>query len=252
MKAVGVIPVRMGSSRFPGKPLAKILGITMVEHVYERSLMSGSLAEVYVATCDQEIFDAVKAFGGKAIMTANSHERCTDRVAEAVDKLGLSAEIIVNIQGDEPMVFPEQIDRIVKELKEDASVAAANLVVPIENEAEHRNPNFVKVVMDRKHFALYFSREAIPSRWKGTPGMLLFRQTGIIGFTADFLHTFRALEPTSLERVESVDMLRAIEHGYRVKLMISDKPIYTVDTERDRDAVETRMRGDQYLQKYLP
>ena len=251
MKAVGIIPVRMASSRFPGKPLAKILGIPMVEHVYRRSLMAKSLDGVYVATCDQEIFDAVRAFGGKAVMTAESHERCTDRVSEAVGNLGLSADVVVNIQGDEPMVCPEHIDSVIKELEGDPSLVVVNLVVPIEDEAEHRNPNFVKVVMDREQFALYFSREPIPSRWKGNPPVSLFRQTGIIGFTWDFLRMFSTMEPTALEKVESVDMLRVIEHGYKVKLVAGGTPIYTVDTEGDRDWVEARMKEDQYLRVYL-
>lgn len=251
MKAVGIIPVRMASSRFPGKPLAKILGISMVEHVYRRSLMAKSLTEVYVATCDREIFDVVEAFGGKAVMTLACHERCTDRVAEAIQKLHLKPDAVVNIQGDEPMVFPEHIDGLVQKLEEDSNVAVVNLVVPIVDEAEHRNPNFVKVVMDRAHFALYFSREPIPSRWKGNPGIPIYRQTGIIGFTSNFLRTFSGMEATPLEKVESVDMLRVIEHGHRIKLMVGDRPIYTVDTEGDRDWVEVKMKDDQYLRFYL-
>lgn len=251
MKAVGIIPARMASTRFPGKPLAKILGIPMLEHVYRRSVMAKSLAEVHVATCDEEIFDAVRTFGGRAVMTSTSHERCTDRVTEAVRNLGISADVVLNIQGDEPMVYPEHIDGLVEKLEEDPAVSVVNVVVPIKDEAEHRNPNVVKVVMDREQFALYFSREPIPSRWKGSPQVSLFRQTGIIGFTWAFLRAFSAMEPTPLEKVESVDMLRVIEHGHRIKLLLAEEPIYTVDTESDRDCVEARLKQDRYLPLYL-
>lgn len=240
--AVGIIPARMASSRFPGKPLAPLLGIPMIQHVYQRSMLAQALEAVYVATCDRAIADVVAGFGGRAVMTASTHERCTDRVAEAVERLGLRPDIIVNIQGDEPMVTPEHLDRLVEAMRADAGILAANVVVPIRDEREHRSPNIVKVVSDLQGCALYYSREAIPSRWKGEPRAPLFRQTGIIGFTRALLQTFRALAPTPLEAVESVDMLRVLEHGHRVKLIVSDTDMYTVDTEEDRRCVEERMR----------
>ena len=245
MKAIGVIPARMQSSRFPGKPLAKILGCSMIEHVYKRSAMAKRLAEVYVATCDAEIAAEVERVGGRAVMTSPDHQRCTDRVAEAVQRLGAQPELVVNIQGDEPMVRPEQLDALVDAMTADPSVPTMNLLVPIHDEQEHRSPNVVKVVVDREGFILYFSREPIPSRWRGAPHSPLLRQTGIIGFRSGFLQAFTQLSPTPLEQVESVDMLRVLEHGYRVKALVSQTALYTVDTEHDRQLVEQRMVGSQ-------
>lgn len=250
MKVVGIIPVRMASSRFPGKPLAKIRGIPMVEHVVKRSAMAKGLDGLYVATCDQEIVDVVERFGGKAIMTSSSHERCTDRVAEAIAKVGGDPDIVINIQGDEPMLEPGYIEAMIHCMKGDSGLDAANLVVPIQSESEHRNPNFVKVVQDRRGFALYFSREPIPSCGSESPDVQVLRQTGIIAFTSRFLRTFSELEPTALEKAESVDMLRALEHGYQVKLVFGAQAIYTVDTEQDRNLVEEKMKEDKYLHLY--
>lgn len=248
MKVVGVIPARMGSSRFPGKPLAKIQGLPMIEHVYKRSAMSRSLDELYVATCDREIFSAVEKFGGRAIMTADTHERCTDRIAEAVTDLG--ADIVVNIQGDEPMVFPEMIDQAVAPLLEDRALVCANLMAPIRTFEELDDPNEVKVVVDLDNFALYFSREPIPSRKKGAVNFPMYKQVCIIPFRRDFLLTFNKLEPTPLEIAESVDMLRAMEHGYKVKMVLTDKETYSVDNQDDLQKVDDLMRNDLLLAKY--
>lgn len=248
MKVIGVIPARMGSSRFPGKPLALIRGLPMIEHVYKRAAISEALDELYVATCDKEIAAAVEAFGGQAIMTADTHERCTDRIAEAIESLG--GDIIVNIQGDEPMVFPEMIDQSVSPLLEDHSLVCSNLMAPIKTLAEFDDPNEVKVVVDRDNFALYFSREPIPSRKKGAVNFPMHKQVCIIPFRRDFLLTFNKLEPTPLEIAESVDMLRAMEHGYKVKMVLTDKETYSVDNQDDLQKVDDLMRNDLLLAKY--
>ncbi len=249
MKIAGIIPARMSSSRFPGKPLAKICGIPMVGHVLKRSKMSKLLDEVYVATCDKEIYDYVESIGGKAIMTSSSHERGTDRVAEAALKIEkrikMKLDIVVNIQGDEPMLTPEMIDDAIKPMLDDPSIVCVNLMAPLKDREEHEDPNEVKVVVDRSNFAMYFSREPIPSRKKGAKDIPMNKQVCIIPFTRDFLITFTNLETTPLEIVESVDMLRAMEHGYKVKMVPTDVITYSVDTREDLAFVEKLMSVDK-------
>lgn len=248
MKIVGVIPARMGSSRFPGKPLAPICGISMIEHVYKRSAMSTVLDDLYVATCDKEIFDAVHAFGGKAIMTDRCHERCTDRIAEAIR--GIEGDIIVNIQGDEPLIYPEMIDEAVAPLLSDPSIVCSNLAAEIDNDDDFEDPNEVKVVVDNSNFALYFSREPIPSKKKGVTEFRKLKQVCIIPFTREFLMKYTSLPSTPLEVIESVDMLRVLEHGYRVKMVHTDKKTCSVDTSEDLDYVESLMKNDTLFQTY--
>ena len=216
-KIVGIIPARMGSSRFPGKPMAKINGIPMVGHVYYRSKMSKTLDEVYVATCDKEIEDYINSIGGKAIMTSDKHKRASDRVAEALTKIenetGETVDIIVLLQGDEPMITPEMIDEAVKPFLDDQQIVVTNLMAPIRTKEEFQDPNEVKVVVDKQNYALYYSREPIPSDKKEPNTDYMFKQVCIIPFTREFLLKFNELEPTPLEIIESVDMMRVIEHG---------------------------------------
>ncbi|GAI10851.1 unnamed protein product [marine sediment metagenome] len=253
-KIIGIIPARMASSRFPGKPLAKILGIPMVGHVYFRSRMSQTLDEVYVATCDKEISDYMESIGGKAVMTSSSHERCTDRIAEATEKveamLNTKVDIVVNIQGDEPMVFPEMVDEAVEPMLRDNSVVTTNLMAPIKTREEQEDPNVVKVVVDTNNYALYFSREPIPSGKKAAGQIPMLKQVPLIPFKRDFLFKFTRLEPTPLEKIESVDMLRALEHGYKVKMVLTKFETYGVDTPEDLRLVEERMKIDPLLTKY--
>lgn len=255
MKIAGIIPARMASSRFPGKPMAKICGIPMVGHVLKRSKMSKLLDEVYVATCDREIYDYVESIGGKAIMTSSSHERGTDRVAEAALKIEkqmkMKLDIVVNIQGDEPMLTPEMIDNAIKPLLDDSSIVCVNLMAPLKDREEHEDPNEVKVVVDRNNFAMYFSREPIPSRKKSAKDIPMNKQVCIIPFTRDFLITFNNLESTPLEIVESVDMLRAMEHGYRVKMVPTDVVTYSVDTPEDLAIAEDLMADDKVILDYI-
>jgi 3-deoxy-manno-octulosonate cytidylyltransferase (CMP-KDO synthetase) len=250
MKIIGVIPARMGSLRFPGKPLAKICGIPMIEHVYRRSAMSQTLEELYVATCDREIFDTVTEFGGKAIMTDCCHERCTDRIAEAVRNI--DADIIVNIQGDEPLVYPEMIDSAVLPMIKDPSIVCTNLMAPIHNNEDFEDPNEVKVVVDNVDNALYFSREPIPSKKKGALNFSKYKQVCIIPFRRDFLFSYTALAPTPLEIIESVDMLRVLEHGYKVRMIRTEKETYSVDSQEDLTFVERIMKNDPLFRNYAP
>ncbi|MHA2052892.1 MAG: 3-deoxy-manno-octulosonate cytidylyltransferase [Candidatus Hodarchaeales archaeon] len=254
MKIVGIIPARMGSSRFPGKPMAKIHGIPMIGHVYIRSKMS-SLDEVFVATPDKKISDYIESIDGTAIMTSDCHERCTDRVAEAMslieNLLETKVDIVVNIQGDEPMLFPEMINEAVEPLLSDDKIQCVNLMAPLKTKTEHEDPNEVKVVVDKNNFALYFSREPIPSRKKGAVKIPMFKQVCVMPFRRDFLVTYTSLESTPLEIAESVDMLRALEHGYKVKMVPTKFETYSVDTPEDLLNVERLMEKDELLEQYL-
>lgn len=254
MKIVGIIPARMASTRFPGKPLADIHGIPMIGHVYFRSRMSQTIDELYVATCDQEIMDYIHSIGGKAIMTADTHERASDRTAEAMLKIesetGRRVDIVVMIQGDEPMVYPEMIDESILPLINDESIMVSNLMAPLKTREEHEDPNEVKVVVDRSGNALYFSREPIPSRKKGTTSPPMLKQVCIIPFRRNFLINFNEMEPTTLEIIESVDMLRVLENGYKVKMIYTDKDTYSVDTIDDLNRVKKLMINDPLIEKY--
>ncbi len=251
---VGIIPARMASSRFPGKPLALIHNMPMIGHVYNRSKMSKALCEVYVATCDREIVEYIDSIGGKAIMTTDTHERATDRTAECLLKVeadtGRRIDIIVMIQGDEPMLRPEMIGLAVAPILHDESIDVVNLMAPLKNEQEHKDPNEVKVVVDQHDYALYFSREPIPSRKKGAEVVPMFKQVCVIPFRRNFLLKFNQLTPTPLEIVESVDMLRILEHGYRVKMVRSDYRTYSVDTPDDLKIVVKEMIKDPLVNSY--
>jgi len=253
-RAIGIIPARMASSRLPGKPLVPICGIPMVGHVYFRSKMSQALDEVYIATCDQEICDYASIIGATGIMTADTHERATDRSAEAMEKIeamtGEKADIVVIIQGDEPLLVPQMIDDVVAPLQEDPEVMVANLMSPLKNQGEFEDPNEVKVVVDKKGFALYFSREPIPSEKKGGKDIPMMRQLCIMPFRRDFLLTFNNLPPTPLEIIESIDMLRLLEHGYKVKIVPTESDSYSVDTPEDLAKVEQLMESDPLFAQY--
>jgi len=255
MKVIGIIPARMASSRFPGKPLAKIHGIPMVGHVYFRSKMAKILDDVYLATCDKEIKEYTESINGKAIMTSDKHERASDRTAEAMLKIEKETEqkidIVVLIQGDEPMLVPEMIEMAVKPMLKDESILVVNLMTPLKNVKEHEDPNEIKVVVDKDNFALYFSREPIPSRKKAAKEIPMLKQVCIIPFRRDFLLEFSRLEPTPLEKIESVDMLRILEYGYRVKMVESKYETYSVDTPEDLKRVEGKMRNDFLIRQYL-
>ena len=251
MKIIAVIPARMGSTRFPGKPLAPILGRPMIEHVYHRTALCKSLSDVFVATCDQEIMDAVNAFGGKPLMTSARHQRASDRVAEAAKNF--SADIIVMVQGDEPMTYPEMIEYSIAPFHEgDSEIACVNLTARITSEAEFEDPNTIKVVMDSAGFAVYMSREPIPTRHiKAFDQIAAFKQVCIIPFTAASLQEFIRLSPTPLEIAESIDMLRFIEHGRKVKMVEIPYSTHAVDTPEDLKLVAGLLEKDPLTEKYL-
>jgi 3-deoxy-manno-octulosonate cytidylyltransferase (CMP-KDO synthetase) len=250
MKIIAIIPARMAATRFPGKPLAAILGLPMIEHVRRRVSMCNDLDEVIVATCDEEIRDVVEAAGGRVIMTADTHERCTDRIAEAATKV--NADIVINVQGDEPLVMPEMMNKVVQPLLDDDELSSANLVTKIVDIEEFENPNAPKVVTNRFGDLLYISREPIPSQKKAdTNDYIKLKQLGIIAFRSDFLQVFTRLEPTPLEIIESVDMMRAVEHGYRVKIVETKGQLIGVDMPEDIKRAEEALASDPLVKKYM-
>ena len=250
MNIAAVIPVRMGSSRFPGKPLVNIMGRSMVEHVFRRVALCQALeGDVYVATPDQEIVQAVEAFGGRAIMTSPKHQRASDRVAEAAE--GLEADIVVMIQGDEPLVTPEMVELSFQPLLQDKSIFCTNLVKRIDTEEEYRDRNTIKVVMDHEGYALYFSREPVPtSHGNDFASIKAYKQVCIIPYPRHFLLEFAGMKPTALEQVESIDMLRILEHGLRVKMVECEDITHAVDVLDDVTVVERLMENDPVLALY--
>jgi 3-deoxy-manno-octulosonate cytidylyltransferase (CMP-KDO synthetase) len=250
-RIAAVIPARMGSSRFPGKPLASLLGRPMIEHVYRRTAMCRRLDEVIVATCDGEILKAVEAFGGNAVMTSSTHQRASDRVAEAMKTH--EADIVVMVQGDEPMTYPEMIDAALDPFQTgDEGISCVNLVARIATQEEFQDPNTIKVVMDTQGFALYMSREPVPTRRiKPFTEIPAYKQVCIIPFTAEGLREFSELPPTPLEVAESIDMLRFIEHGRKVKLVETKLTTHAVDTPDDLRRVEWLLRQDPLTRRYL-
>jgi 3-deoxy-manno-octulosonate cytidylyltransferase (CMP-KDO synthetase) len=255
MKIIGIIPARLASSRLPQKPFADILGMPMIGHVYHRSKLCTTLDEVYVATCDKEIYDYVSSIGGKAVMTSDKHERASDRTAEALLKIELDTnskmDIVVMIQGDEPMVTPEMINDSIVPLLNDKSIKITNLMAKMNSIQEHEDPAEVKVVVDTNNFALYFSREAIPSRKKGVDDVPMLKQVCIIPFLRDFLLEYNEMAQTPLEIIESVDMNRLLENGIKIKMVLSETETYSVDTLADLENVNSKMINDILLKSYL-
>jgi len=240
MRIVGVIPARMASSRFPGKPLALIRGLPMLEHVYRRTRACQLLAEVVIATCDREIAHVAESFGAKTILTSASHDRASDRVAEATARD--IAEIVVMVQGDEPLVRPEMIEASVEALLLDATVDCANLATAIRSENELRDRNTIKVVAGLGGHALYFSRQPIPDCGaRSLPTHAHLKQVCVIPFRRHALATFASLPRGPLEELESIDMLRFLENGHRVRIVTTDVPTHAVDVPGDVRIVEELM-----------
>ena len=244
MNILAMIPARMGSSRFPGKPMAKIIGKPMIGHVYERVAQCDLLSKTVVATCDQEIADYIKSIGGEAVMTSDHHERASDRCAEALGYLenqdGVQYDIIVMVQGDEPMTHPDMITEAVQPMLDDPNILVVNLLGDIETIDEFEDRNCIKVVCDQQSNAICFSREPIPTRSK-IEDIPMKKQVCIIPFTRKFLLEYTALEPTPLEIIESVDMMRVLEHGLKVKMVPTKHNTHAVDTLEDLKKVESIM-----------
>ena len=241
-KQLVIIPARMGSSRFPGKPLFEIAGMPMIQHCISNAEKAVGRDFTWVATCDEEIFDFVRSVGSNVVMTSDKHDRATDRTAEAAsiveNDFAEKFDIIAMLQGDEPLISPSMIKQSVEVLHRNPEIVVSNLMCDIASLEEFRNPNTVKVVCDANNFALYFSREPIPSLWKLPDEAIMRKQVCVIPFRREFLGTFNALCETPLERLESIDMMRALENGYRVKMVETTNEIQAVDTIQDAEIVE--------------
>jgi 3-deoxy-manno-octulosonate cytidylyltransferase (CMP-KDO synthetase) len=245
MKILALIPARMASSRFPGKPMAPICGKPMIGHVYERVAQSPLVELTAVATCDPEIVEYVRSIGGVAVMTSDTHERASDRCAEALLALeGANRtryDVVVMVQGDEPMTHPDMIAEAVQPLVDDPAIQVVNLLAPIESDAEFEDRNCIKVVCDLSSNALYFSREPIPTPSRST-GAPRAKQVCIIPFRRDYLLEYTRLAPTPLEIAESVDMMRVLEHGAKVRMAPTRHRTHAVDTAEDLKTVERLMQ----------
>ena len=249
MKITAIIPARYGSTRFEGKPLADILGKPMIQRVYEGVCESKLIEEVIVATDDQRILETVQGFGGKGMMTSPDHTTGSDRVAEVARKF--RSEIIVNVQGDEPLIKGTIIDKAIRPLLSDETISISTLMTQIEEVKDWLNPHIVKVVVDQKNFALYFSRSPIPfprdlhierleSHPFGTRNPLpkrIFKHIGIYAYPRKFLLRFCKMKPTPLEKLEKLEQLRALENGCRIKVTVVDYEPICVDTPEDLQKV---------------
>ena len=247
MNILCIIPARMGSSRFPGKPMEKILGIPMIEQVYQRVALNKILTTTVVATCDDVIAKHINNVGGRAIMTGLQHERASDRCAEALLKVeaedNCKFDIVVMVQGDEPMVHPDMIDEALSPMLVDKSILITNLLGEIATDTEFEDRNCIKTVIDRNNDALYFSREPIPTRALGI-NKPMGKQICIIPFRREFLLRYIQLSPTPLEIAESIDMMRVLENGVKVRMVPTKFNTKAVDTEADRLAVEALLIND--------
>jgi len=243
MKIFGFIPARFGSTRFQGKPLAQIAGKPMIQHVYERALLCPELSAVYVATDDQRIEACVNGFGGKSVMTRKEHLSGTDRIAEAAVIVGLDDEtIIVNIQGDQPAFHPSAISQLVRPLLEDRAVMMSTLKYKMTDPDEVENPNHVKVVTDREGFALYFSRFPIPFFRGAGSATVHYKHLGFYAFRMKFLLHFTRLSEGILESAEKLEQLRALEHGFKIKVVETPYDSVEVDVAEDKERVEAMLR----------
>ena len=230
MRTLCVIPARYASTRLPGKPLADICGKSMICRVLERASRAQKPEKVIVATDDERIYDAVRAEGGEALLTRSDHPTGTDRLAEVVEAYP-EVDLIVNVQGDEPLIEPSVIDDLIAPFEMDENLPMATVMVRMEDAAEQLNPNNVKVVVDKLGYALYFSRSLVPyPRAAAGP---VYKHIGIYAYRRDFLLRYARLEPTPLERAESLEQLRALENGYGIRVLETDCRFVGVDTPED-------------------
>lgn len=238
MKSIGVIPARYASSRLPGKPLADIAGKTMIEHVYRRAEQAKSLQAIYVATDDQRIYQSVRSFGGNVVMTREDHRSGTDRIAEAVGELDV--DVVVNIQGDEPLLDPAEIDAVVAPFVGRPDLEMTTAAVAITDPRDVADPSVVKVVLNLRGDALYFSRLPLPFYRSVEDGPHL-KHIGLYAYRKEFLLTYARLAPTPLETIEQLEQLRVLENGYRIHVVLTEKDAISVDTPEDLERVRSLM-----------
>lgn len=238
-----IIPARYGSTRFPGKPLAKINGKPMIYYVYKQAEKSKLATSVIIATDEERIFKAVVEFGGNVIYTSKNHESGTDRIAEIAESLPDNCEIIVNIQCDEPQINPLAIDQMIEPLLKDHTLVMSTLITRIQHETELYDSNVVKVVKNRSNFALYFSRSLIPYQ-RGDGVVMYYKHLGAYAYRRNFLIKYSNLKPTPLEISEKLEQLRVLENGYNIKLVETDYNSISVDTPEDLEKVQLIMENE--------
>jgi len=244
MKHVVIIPARFHSTRFEGKPLAIICGKSMIQRVYENSKKAEKISHVTVATDDLRIAQAVRSFGGEVIMTSDQHRSGTDRVAEAAGKMGLSPEdIVVNVQGDQPLIDPRCLDDVIKPFNDGPQHIMSTLAFKIVRKEEITNPKDVKVTFDQKGFALYFSRSPIPFGRDRSADFEIYKHLGIYAYTRQYLDIFRNLPEGRLEQIEKLEQLRALEHGHKIRVVVTRYDSPEVDVAEDIERIEQILRG---------
>ncbi|MEE4356399.1 MAG: 3-deoxy-manno-octulosonate cytidylyltransferase [Desulfococcaceae bacterium] len=244
MKIVVIIPSRYGSTRFTAKPLALIAGKPMIQRVYEAAKQAENITDVVVATDDRRIMDAVEAFGGRALMTSPENRSGTDRAGDAARQMGLAGDdIIINVQGDQPMLDPRCLDEVIRPFFSDPGLHMSTLAYKIVNPDEISNPKEVKVVFDAQGFALYFSRSPIPFCREPGQESDTYRHLGIYAYTLNFLDIFRRLPLGKLEDTEKLEQLRALEYGYQIKVLVTACDSPEVDLPEDIDRIETLLQS---------
>jgi 3-deoxy-manno-octulosonate cytidylyltransferase (CMP-KDO synthetase) len=236
ISVVAVIPARYGSTRFPGKPLALLAGKPMIQHVYERVRRSSLVSDVLVATDDQRILRAVEQFGGKAILTSPDHPSGTDRVGEVA--AGLDAGVVVNVQGDEPLIDPQVVDQAVRPLLQDASLQMTTLAHKLESSVDMANPDVVKVRIDKEGFARSFFRLPEAETGDGSAGDHVLKHVGLYAYRRPYLLELIAMQPTEQERALGLEQLRALEHGCRIKVVVTEYGCLGVDRPEDLKRAE--------------
>ena len=245
MRVVAVIPSRYGSTRFTAKPLADIAGKSMIRRVYERTAQASRVSETVVATDDPRIAEAVESFGGHALLTSESCRSGTDRVAEAARILGLAEDdVVVNVQGDQPLVHPESVDQVAEPFFTEPDLGMSTLAFAIVRPEEIVNPKDVKVVFDRQGFALYFSRSPLPYG-RDSDVFTTYKHLGLYAYTRRFLDVFAKLPATRLEDIEKLEQLRALEYGYRIKVVVTPHDSPEVDVPADIDRIAGLIRAEQ-------
>jgi 3-deoxy-manno-octulosonate cytidylyltransferase (CMP-KDO synthetase) len=244
MKIFAFIPARYGSTRFPGKPLEPILGKPMIQHVYERAKAAPQIAELFVTTDDERIYQCVERFGGKALMTRGEHASGTDRIAEAASRMGLQEnDLVINIQGDQPTLDYRCFPHLIGPFLENRATPMSTLVFRIAKMSEVKDPNNVKAVWDREGFAVFFSRAPIPFYRDPGSDKSYYKHLGIYAYRVGFLRTFASLPVGALEKAEKLEQLRAIEYGYKIKIVESPYDSFEVDTPSDIKIAERILAG---------
>jgi 3-deoxy-manno-octulosonate cytidylyltransferase (CMP-KDO synthetase) len=243
MDVIGVIPARYSSVRFEGKVLADILGKPMIQHVWERAKQALVLDDLIIACDDEQVAEVARGFGANVVLTAKGHASGSDRISEVVNPLDV--RIVINIQGDEPLIHPMMIDTLAQALLDDETVCMATMMKKIDSPEEINDPHVVKVVLDKNNFALYFSRATIPfhARNSEIKSPVYYKHIGLYGYTKDFLFTYRNLPASHLEKIEALEQLRVLEEGFRIKVIETKYDTIGVDTPEDLERVK------EYLEK---